>query len=171
MFHILHQVDAVILLLFVLFSYIFVYNMTLLFSFMEGLENKGKKKNKNKKAVKEAQKQASVVAAVNEPVNTNLTSRDSSKNNTVDNINKVMKEKINSTYNIFLNEAVTQIESELKNQGNSIKDIDVDDVQSSAREIAIKKLVEFVDKIVNDETDAINVRADVQNMSKKSSDS
>jgi len=165
MFHILHQVDAVILLLFVLFSYIFIYNMTALFSFIEGLENKKKKKDKNKKAI------AKPAAITTKTKVTAVDNNNNGNGNTVDNINKVMKEKINNTYTIFLNEAIMQIESELKNQGNSLTDIDVDDVQSSAREIAIKKLVEFVDKIVNDETDAINVRADVQNMSKKSSDS
>jgi hypothetical protein len=139
--------------------------MTALFSFIEGLENKKKKKDKNKKAI------AKPAAITTKTKVTAVDNNNNGNGNTVDNINKVMKEKINNTYTIFLNEAIMQIESELKNQGNSLTDIDVDDVQSSAREIAIKKLVEFVDKIVNDETDAINVRADVQNMSKKSSDS
>ena len=137
--------------------------MTLLFSFTESLQNHP--------PVKKAAKKETLAATTSSASSASSSSITSSvkapEKNNVNDINKTLKEKINRTYEIFLNEAVTQIESEIKNQGNNVKDMNADDVQSSAREMAIKKLVEFVDKIVNDETDAINVRAEVKNMAKK----
>lgn len=149
LFLILQQIDAVILLLFTVFTYIFIYNMMSLLPFIEeGLANK-------KKSKKQIGKEGEV----------------KNEKNSSNDINKDLKEKINNAYEMFLNEATSQIESEIRNQGNNLSDMDADDIQSSAREIATKKLVDFVEKILNDETDAINVKAEVKNMSKKGADS